>query len=105
VDFQARASVDDWSALDQVATYFEMMGVLYKRGHAKLDLLDDLFAGSLLITWRKVGPFIIGYRAQGNLPDYAQWFERLARALDNRLTELGETHPTLNDPMITKPAG
>jgi hypothetical protein len=104
-DFQARASVDDWSALDQVATYFEMMGVLYKRGHAKLDLLDDLYAGSLLITWRKVGPFIIGYRAQANLPDYAQWFERLARALDKRLTELGEVHPSLNDPMITKPAG
>lgn len=24
--FQTRASVDDWTALDQVATYFEMMG-------------------------------------------------------------------------------
>jgi hypothetical protein len=49
--------------------------------------------------------FIIGYRAQANLPDYAQWFERLARALDKRLTEVGEVHPRLNGPTITTPAG
>ncbi len=44
-------------------------------------------------------------RAQANLPDYAQWFERLARALDKRLTELGEVHPRLNDPTIMTQAG
>jgi hypothetical protein len=103
--FEARASVDDWTALDQVATYFEMMGVLHKRGLAKLDLLDDLFAGSLLVTWRKLRPFIRGYRAQANLPDYAQWFEYVARALDKRLTELGEVHPSLDEPTNPTPAG
>jgi hypothetical protein len=77
-------------------TYFEMMGVLYKRGHASLDLLDDLFAGSVLISWRKLAPVIHGYRQRARTPDYAQWFEHLAQALDARLTGLGEVHPTLN---------
>jgi hypothetical protein len=49
--FRATATVDDWATLDQVATFFEMIGVLYKRGLAKLDLVDDLMAGSLLVTW------------------------------------------------------
>ena len=62
-------------------------------------------AETLLVTWRKVGSFIICYRAQANLPDYAQWFERLARQLDKRLTELGEVHPPSMTPMTTKPAG
>jgi hypothetical protein len=29
----------------------------------------------------------------------------LTRALDKRLTQLGEVHPSLRDPVITKPAG
>jgi hypothetical protein len=95
--FATMATLEDWAAFDQVATFFEMMGVLYKRGHAQLDLLDDLFAGSLLITWRKLAPLVRGYRQREGMPDYAQWFEHLARALDHRLTELGEVHPTIDD--------
>jgi GNAT superfamily N-acetyltransferase len=96
--FATVATVEDWTTLDQVATYFEMMGVLYKRGHASLDLLDDLFAGSVLVSWRKLAPLIGGYRLREGTPDYAQWFEHLARALDARLTELGEVHPRLGPP-------
>ena len=43
--FASAATIEEWTTLDQVATYFEMMGVLYKRRHASLDLLDDLLAG------------------------------------------------------------
>ena len=57
-----------------------MMGVLYQRGTAKLDLLDDLFAGSLVLTWTKVAPLIRGYRAAANVHDYGLRFEALARA-------------------------
>jgi hypothetical protein len=96
--FAGAATIDDWITLDQVATYFEMMGVLYKRGHASLDLLDDLLAGSVLVSWRKLGPLIRGYRLREGTPDYAQWFEHLATALDARLTRLGELHPPLDQP-------
>ena len=91
-DFQRQASLDDWTDLDQVTTFFEMMGVFHKRGVAKLDLLDDLFAGSLLLMWGKVAPLVRGYRAAANVADYGLRFEALAKALDARLTARGEPH-------------
>jgi hypothetical protein len=91
-DFQRDATLDDWTDLDQVTTFFEMMGVFYKRGVAKLDLLDDLFAGSLLLMWSKVAPLIRGYREHHNVQDYGLRFEALARALDLRLSARNEPH-------------
>ena len=90
--FQREATLDDWTDLDQVTTFFEMMGVLYKRGTAKLDLLDDLFAGSLVLTWSKVAPLVRGYRDAANVHDYGLRFEALALALHERLDALGEPH-------------
>ena len=91
-DFQRDATLDDWTDLDQVTTFFEMMGVFYKRGVARLDLLDDLFAGSLLLIWSKIAPLIRGYRTAHNVHDYGLRFEALAKALDARLTARGEAH-------------
>lgn len=91
-DFKARATLDDWTDLDQVTTFFEMMGVFYKRGVAKIDHLDDLFAGSLLLTWGKLAPLIRGYRAHASVSDYGLRFEGLAQALDARLTARAEPH-------------
>jgi hypothetical protein len=90
--FLHAATLDDWTDLDQVTTFFEMMGVFYKRGVAQIDLIDDLFAGSLLLTWVKLAPLIRGYRAYANVVDYGLRFEALARALDLRLTARGEPH-------------
>jgi hypothetical protein len=90
--FKREATLDDWTDLDQVTTFFEMMGVLYKRGMAKLDLLDDLFAGSLVLSWTKVAPLVRGYRVAANVHDYGLRFEALARALDEHMTERGEPH-------------
>lgn len=91
-DFLGRASLEDWTDLDQVTTFFEMMGVFYKRGVASLDLLDDLFAGSLVLMWSKLATLIRGYRAHSNVHDYGLRFEALAKALDERLTARGEVH-------------
>ena len=91
-DFQRDATLDDWTDLDQVTTFFEMMGVMYKRGVADLDLLDDLFAGSLVLMWSKLAPLVRGYRAAENVHDYGLRFEALAKALDARLTARGEAH-------------
>jgi hypothetical protein len=91
-DFSSRASLEDWTDLDQVVTFFEMMGVFFKRGVARLDLLDDLFAGSLLLMWGKVAPLVRGYREAHNVQDYGLRFEQLAEALDIRLTARGEAH-------------
>lgn len=91
-DFQRRATIDDWTDMDQVTTFFEMMGVFYKRDVADLDILDDLFAGSLLLMWSKLAPLVRGYREAHTVLDYGLRFELLAKALDARLTARGEAH-------------
>ncbi len=64
----------------------------YKRGVASLSLLDDLFAGSLVLMWSKLAPLIRGYRTYATVHDYGLRFEALAKALDLRLTKRGEDH-------------
>ena len=91
-EFQRKATLEDWTDLDQVTTFFEMMGVMYKRGVAKLDVLDDLFAGSVVMMWSKVAPFVRGYRESATVHDYGVRFEALAHALEARLKARGEPH-------------
>ena len=99
-EFDAKATLDEVTTLDVVGTYFEMMGLLYKRGMAKLDLLDDLLASQVLIAWSKTAPLIYGYRVKENSPDWGEWFEYLAVTLDKRLTALGEPHKAIPDPAV-----
>ena len=99
-EFEAEATIDEVATLDVIGTFFEMMGLLYKRRLAKLDFLDDLLASQVLIAWNKVAPLMYGYRVKANSPDWAEWFEYLARALDRRLTELGEPHQSIPDPVV-----
>jgi hypothetical protein len=95
--FEAQATLEDMATLDVVETFFEMMGLLYKRGLASIELLDDLLASPVLVTWNKLAPIEMGYRAKYDSPDWAEWFEKLARALDSRLTELGEPHMSVRN--------
>lgn len=96
--FEAEATLDDQVTLDVVSMQFETMGLLYKRGLAKLDFLDDLVAEPTLMTWNKIAPLVYGFRVRAQTPGWSQWHEGLARALDRRLTELGEPHPAIAPP-------
>ena len=91
--FEAEATLDDWVTLDMVSVQFETMGLLYKRGLAKLDFLDDLIAEPTLMTWNKIAPIVYGFRVKERTPGWSQWHEALALALDKRLTAIGEDHP------------
>ena len=99
-EFDQQATLDDRVTLDVVSIQFETMGLLYERGLAKIDFLDDLVAEPTLMTWNKIAPIVYGFRARENVPGWSQWHERLAVALDERLTDLGEPHAPL-----VRPAG
>lgn len=99
--FDAEATLEDRVTLDVVSVQFETMGLLYKRGLAELDFLDDLMAEPTLMTWNRIAPIVYGFRAKANVPGWSQWHERLAVDLDKRLTELGEAH----EPVARPPAG
>lgn len=102
--FEAEATLDDQVTLDVVSMQFETMGLLYKRGLAKIEFLDDLVAEPTLMTWNKIAPLVYGYRVKENVPGWSQWHEALAVAFDKRLTELGEPHQALVRPAGSLPA-
>jgi hypothetical protein len=101
--FEAEGTLDDQVTLDVVSMLFETMGLLYERGLAKIDFLDDLIATPTLMTWNKIAPLVYGFRVRENAPDWSQWHEALAIALDKRLTELGEPHPAIEWPTGSLP--
>lgn len=93
--FDAEATLDEKAALNVVRMLFETMGLMYQRGLAKIDFLDDLLSSPTLMTWSKIAPIIYGYRASANAPDWSRWHEALAVALARRLTEAGRPHPQI----------
>jgi hypothetical protein len=94
-EFDATATLDDLTSLDVLGTFFEMMGLLWKRGFATLEEMDDILASPVLVTWYKAAPLVYGYRRKLNSPDWGEWWELLAIALDARMTALGEPHQGL----------
>lgn len=87
-EFESRAREVDWIALYSVSAYFENMGVLYKRGLAPIELLDDIMSGPLTTGWRKAAPIWEGYRRKFNRPMMAEWFELLATDMEKRLARI-----------------
>ena len=86
--FKKKATEDDHVSLMVVSVFFENMGLLYKRGLAPLDLLDDLLSGPITSCWQKVKPLWIGLRAEYDQPQWAEWFELLNDAMVERLARL-----------------
>lgn len=89
-DFDGRAQTDDYVAWFVVGVFFENMGLLLKRGLAKIDLLDDLLSGPIIQSWEKTEPITVGYRKKHSKPQIVEWYEYLYKAMKKRLIELGE---------------
>ena len=91
--FLADATPEDRVAFDQVATYYETMGVLHHRGVASLGLLDDLLTSSIFEAWEKCEPIVVGERERTGTPQKYAWFEELVRLLDAHLARKGAPRP------------
>jgi hypothetical protein len=104
-EFNAQATLDERAALNAVRMLFETMGLMYQRGFAKIDFLDDLLSSATIITWNRVAPMVYGYRLHAGAPDWSRWHEALAVALDQRLTRLGRAHPAIIGPGPARAAG
>lgn len=86
--YKERATHEDNVSLMVVSVFFENMGLLYKRGLASLELLDDLLSGPITSLWRKLKPIWSGRRAEFNQPQWAEWFELLAEDMATRLSHI-----------------
>jgi hypothetical protein len=87
-DFKQNATEDDNVSLMVVSVFYENMGLLYKRGLAPLELLDDLNSAPIISSWRKVKPIWVGLRAEHGQPQWVEFYEMLADAMAERLARL-----------------
>jgi hypothetical protein len=97
-DFEGRSAASDLTVIWQVNQLFAMMGLLHRRGLTSLELLDAILGDNVLLYWNKVAPLASGMRAKYNAPKLFRNVELLARALDERMTMLGEPHPAFIEP-------
>jgi hypothetical protein len=91
--FEAEATEDDWVAFDQVATFYDTMGVLHRRGVASLSLLDELLTSSIFEAWDSCADIIRGERERTGTPQKYASFERLVGLLEARHAARGEPRP------------
>ena len=90
--FKKDSTEDDYLSLMIVSVFYENMGLLYKRGFAPLDLLDDLNSAPIVTSWRKVKPIWEGLRAEYRQPQWAEYHQMLSEAMIDRLARLDKQH-------------
>lgn len=91
--FAGGASVEDRIAFDQVATFYETMGVMHHRGVAGLSLMDDLLSESIFEAWDRCKPIVVGERAATGTPQKYARFEELVGLLEAHLRSKGVARP------------
>jgi hypothetical protein len=63
---------------------WESLGVLLFRREVTLDLMDDLFSGAILISWRKLRVFVEEDRRVTERNTVWEWFQWLAERMLER---------------------
>ena len=79
-DFQRKYGIenlDAYSRLIMIIDYFEGIGVLVRRDLIDVSFIDDLFSSVVIMFWEKISGFIVEYRIQRNVPQFAEQFEYL----------------------------
>ncbi len=77
-------------ARDQMDTIFfflgmsETLGIFVHRCEIKLDLVDDLLSGPLVLSWRKLGGFVTEYRKLLGRDTMYEWYQWLVERMIER---------------------
>jgi hypothetical protein len=70
--------------VNQVAMFFEGIGVLLHRKLIAIYLVDDLFTGPAKLQWESLRNLVRDYRKERNLPTIFEYFEYLYNELQKR---------------------
>ena len=87
------ATLEDKIAFDQVATFYETMGVMRHRRVASIGLLDELLTESIFEAWDHCRPIVIGERQRTGTPQKYAFFEELVGLLQAHLAKKGIARP------------
>lgn len=67
-----------------VTTTWETIGVLVFQKEPTLDLVDDFFSGPIVLTWRKLEPYLQQVRKERKRDTLFEWYQWLAERLMKR---------------------
>ncbi len=84
---------DDLDEVWSFAMTFESLGILVHRGEVNLDLVDEFFGGMVILSWDRLGPYIVAIRQRTGNPQTLEWFQWLAERLQEHREKPG-TAPT-----------
>jgi hypothetical protein len=72
-----------------VATFYDQIGALLRRGLIDYDLVDDLLGNSAIQLWEKIAPIILEARVRSDDPRLYEHFEFLYGEMKRRSLEPG----------------
>src|SRR5438552_18227028 len=70
--------------LAHLTATWETVGVLLFHKELSIDLIDDFFSGPILISWRKLLPYVVDLRRHSQRETWSLWFQWLAERLIER---------------------
>lgn len=63
---------------------WESLGILVFRNEISLSVVDDFFSGPIVISWRKLGKYVMDYRKEQQRETFHEWFQWLAERMMER---------------------
>ena len=79
-------------AANLMCTNFEAMGILVFRRIAPFSLVMDMIGGIVLVSWRRLRPWIEAIRAETHNPSDSEWFEWLANQCERNASKEVPAH-------------
>ena len=73
---------DDIEGIWLLMTTWESLGILLYRGEINLDLVEDFFAGPIVLSWRKFRRLVEEMRVDVDRDTYFEWFQWLAERVE-----------------------
>jgi hypothetical protein len=73
-----------WTDIDRVGWFLNGLGFMVHRRFVSIELIDELFGYGVVSQWKNLGPLVLGWRAELNMPESFGWFEYLAKELERR---------------------
>jgi hypothetical protein len=73
-----------WVDIDRVGWFMNGLGFMVHRRFVSIGLIDELFGYGVVGQWKTIGPLVLGWRAELDMPESFRWFEYLAKELENR---------------------
>ena len=73
-----------WTDIDRVGWFLNGLGFIVHRRLVSIGLIDELFGYLVVDQWKKLGPLVVGWRAELNYPKSFRWFEYLAKELEKK---------------------